>query len=272
MIAAAFISFTFLTSCKKDKSDISDNDEMTANAEQFGDAEGISADIDNIADEAMLHGSVEQRLNSTSQNNLLISCATVTNDSINQVITIDFGTGCPGHDGRIRSGQIIIHYSGGTYFTTGFQRVVTFNAFYVNSRHIEGMRTITNNGVNASGHINWSVNVQSMRVTQTDGSYHLWNSLRVREMISGDTLLSNPADDIYSITGSSSGINSNGNSCSATITNPLIKRGDYRYIVSGTVTITPSARPQRTLDYGNGSLDDIATVTRNGNTHIIHLH
>jgi hypothetical protein len=271
MIAAVIASFSFITSCKKDQSEVPNSNDETTNADQFQEAEGAAVDIDNISDQAIQYHSVNMRLASGSTQNNILSCATVTNDSVNHVTTVDFGTGCTGNDGRTRSGQIIIHYSGGSYFTSGFQRIVTFNNFFVDNRHVEGTRTVTNNGTNAAGHLNWSVNAQNMRITRPGGSYHQWNSQRTREMIGGDTLPGHPQDDVYSITGSSSGINSNGNSCSATITNPLVKNSCH-WIVSGTVAITPSNRPQRILDFGNGNCDNDATVTRNGVVHHIQLH
>jgi len=272
-IAVSMVSLSFLASCKKDKAEA--DDDATTTADQFQEAEGVSSDVDVISDIAVETHSANFRLgsgNTAGDPFGIQSCATVTNDTVAQVVTVDFGSGCTGHDGRTRSGQIIIHYSGGTYFTPGFRRVVTFNNYYVNSRHLEGTRTITNNGNNQAGHLNWTVNAVNMKVTRPNGVYHVWNSLRNREMTAGDTLLSNPLDDVYSITGTASGSNSNGNSCSATITNPLIKRGDCQWIVSGTVSITPSSRPMRTLDFGNGNCDDVATVTLNGTAHIIHLH
>ncbi len=274
MIAAALTSLTFMISCKKDDSmkDTEDAASITANADLFQEAEASHSDVDEISDMAVQLHSVDGARMASGGANSILTCATVTNDTINQVITVDFSTGCTGHHGHVRSGQIIIHYSGGSYFTPGFQRIITFNNYYVDSRHIEGTRTITNNGLNAANHLNWSISAVNMRITRPSGQYHEWNSQRNREMIAGDTLLSHPEDDIYSITGSGSGTNSNGNSCTTTITNPLIKRGDYRFIVSGTVVITPSNRPTRTLDYGNGALDDIATVTKNGVVHTIHLN
>ncbi|MCX6292413.1 MAG: hypothetical protein NT126_11720 [Bacteroidetes bacterium] len=272
MIAAALVSLTFMTSCKKDSSTSANEEDMITNADQFQEAEGATSDVDNISDIATQTNSANFRLTSNDDHYGILGCATVNRDTVNQVVTIDFGTGCTGNDGRTRSGQIIIHYSGGTYFTPGFQRIVTFNNYFVNNRHIEGTRTITNNGNNAAGHLNWTVDAQNMRVTRPNGTYHTWNSLRTREMIAGDTLLFHPADDVYSITGSSNGSNSNGNTCSAVITTALIKRGNCHWIVSGTVDITPSNRPVRTLDFGSGNCDDLATVTKNGISHLIHLH
>jgi hypothetical protein len=264
---------TFMTSCKKDTNSTVNNDDMSTTADRFQEAEGTSSDVDVIADQAMEAHSVSMRTSGSNNVFGILSCAVVTNDTVNHIITVDFGSGCTGQHGHTRSGQIIIHYNGGNYFTPGFQRIVTFNNYYIDQKHLEGTRTITNNGLNSNNHLNWTIDAQNMRITRPGGSYHEWNSLRNREMIAGDSTLNNPNDDIYSITGSSNGVRSNGVTCSATITNPLIKDGSCFYrIVSGTIVITPSNKPPMTLDYGSGTCDDLATVTRNGVTYTIHIH
>jgi hypothetical protein len=276
MLTAATISLSFMASCRKDDSTkiTSDtDDEATTYADRFQEAEGVSSDVDVMSDEAIETGSVSFRNGSASQNNYLLSCATITNDSATQTTTIDFGTGCTGPHGHTRSGQIIIHHNGLNYFDVGYQRIVTFNNYYIDSKHVEGTRTITNIGLNPAGHYNWTIVADSMRITKPNGNYHQWNSARNREMIAGDTVLFDPAGIVYSITGSLSGVNSNGVTCTASITSALIKPGSCFFrIVSGIIVITPSNRPQLTIDYGNGNCDDIATVTRNGVSHIIHIH
>ncbi len=277
MIAVVFLSLFFVVGCKKDNSMTSTSststDDVNANADRFQESEGVSSDVDVITDQAMeMHG-IDLRLHGNSDVYGILSCATVTNDTVNQIITIDFGTGCTGHNGHVRSGQIIIHYNGNNYFTPGFQRTVTFNNYYIDQRHVEGTRTITNNGFNADNHLNWTISAQGMKITRLNGSFHEWNSERNREMLTGDSTPTDRLDDIYSITGSSTGTNSHGNSCTATITNALIKKGScYFRFVSGTVEITSTNRPTLTLDYGNGTCDDLATVTRNGVTTTIHIH
>jgi len=274
MIAAALASLTMVSGCKKDNTENNNaGDDMETTADRFQEAEGISSDVDVISDQAMEMNSVNMRFANGSDGYGILTCAAVTRDTVNHVITIDFGTGCTGHWGHVRSGQIIIHYTGNDYFTPGFQRIVTFNNYYIDNRHVEGTRTITNNGFNTASHLNWTINAQNMKVTRPNGNYHQWNSLRNREMLAGDSTLTDASDDIYSITGSTSGINSNGVTCSATITNPLIKDGSCFFrIVSGTIVITPSNKPQITIDYGSGNCDDLATVTRNGVTITIHIH
>ena len=82
-------------------------------------------------------------------------------------------------------------------------------------------------------------------------------------------------DDQYSITGSGSGTAANGDQFNATIQTPLIRNlapGCRGHFTQGTVLIQRTGRPDRLVDFGNGSCDDQAVVTINGHTHLIHLH
>ncbi len=260
--------FTF-TGCKKDKETSADDFQTTA--EDIGQAESVTSDIDNVSSQVSKVGSFS---NQSSQNPSLDqfnfnSCATVTHDSINHVITYDFGTGCTGHDGKTRSGIIIVNYTGSGYFNAGSSWTVTFNNFYVNNRHVEGTRTVTNNGLNAAGNMTWSINAQNMLITRPDGTWRSWNSQRTREMVSGygDSTWTN---DVYLINGTSTGTNSQGETVTCIHTN--VRRDlACHFITSGTIEITPSGRPARTIDFGNGNCDDLATVTKNGISKTIHL-
>ena len=269
LLGIAVLTMSIVGGCKKN-SDTSVNNDLTA-ASDYEQASSISDDAVNMADNAA-KGTSNFRLASDNMYEALGGCATVTRDSINGVITIDFGSSnCLCNDGRNRRGQIIIHYTGGGYFDVGSVKTITFNNYYVNDHHVEGTKTVTNNGLNSSGHYTWNINIVNFRITKPDGHYHEWNSQRVREMIGGQNTAT-IFDDVYSITGSASGINSNGESCSATITNALIRPIDCHFITTGTIVITPSNRPARTLDYGNGDCDNTGTVTINNVTYTITLH
>ncbi|MEL6851533.1 MAG: hypothetical protein AAFP92_23630, partial [Bacteroidota bacterium] len=52
----------------------------------------------------------------TSSNSFLTltqnsGCPTITHDSVNKVITVDFGTSCTGPNGVVRSGKVIVTYT-----------------------------------------------------------------------------------------------------------------------------------------------------------------
>jgi hypothetical protein len=263
----------FMSSCKKESSNpVSTEEDFSVSAQRVGDDESTSNDIDNMTAQVARHGTFSPGTCPTPDMDMfsLHSCAVVTNDSVNHVLTFDFGTGCTGRDGRVRSGRVIVNYSGTGYFDAGSSWVVTFDNFFVDGRHVEGSRSVTNNGINAAGNMNWTISATNMRITRPDGTYRTWNSQRTRELISGygDSLWVN---DIYRINGTSSGTNSNGESFSCSMTD-LIRDHSCRWITGGVMVHSPANRPAVTIDFGNGTCDDLATVTRNGNSRTIHLH
>jgi hypothetical protein len=79
-------------------------------------------------------------------------------------------------------------------------------------------------------------------------------------------------DDVYLITGYFNGTDANGNAFIANITAPLRKEIGCHWIVSGIMEITKTGKPTKTLDYGNGSCDQYATVSVNGYVRTITLH
>lgn len=271
LINIVLILFSLNTGCKKENETGDDNFQTTA--EDIGQAESVSSDIDNMTSEVARIGTFshdDAENTSADQFNFHDhSCAVVTNDSINHILTFDFGTGCTGHDGKTRAGRVIVTYNGTGYFDAGSSWVVTFDSFYVNSRHVEGNRSVINNGLNSSGNMTWSIDAQNMRITRPDGSWRSWNSHRTREMIAGygDHTWGN---DVYIINGTATGSNSQGESVTCTLSN-IRRDHSCHYITQGTLEITPSGKPSRTLDFGDGSCDDLATVTKNGMTRTIHL-
>lgn len=270
MIAIVFAS-SLMTGCKKDNETITDSDDFTALARTTGEDESTANDIDNMTAQVSRQGSFTPGHCPTPDADIfaLHSCATVTHDSVNRVITYDFGTGCTGQDGRTRSGRVIVNYTGTGYFDAGSSWVVTFDNFYVDGRRVEGSRSVTNTGLNAAGNMTWSINATNMRITRPDGSWRNWNSQRTREMISGfgDTLWVN---DVYRVNGTSTGSNSNGQSFSSTYTD-IVRDHSCRWITSGTMVNTIASRPPVTIDFGNGNCDNQATATRNGITRTITL-
>lgn len=271
MIAAVAAGSLFMNGCKKDSNSNPTTDELQLSAEKVGQDESATNEIDNMTSQATRTGSFTPGScpNPDMDFYSLRSCATVTRDSVLHTVTYDFGTGCTGRDGKVRSGRVIVTYTGTGYFDPGSSWVVTFDNYYVNNRHLEGTRSVTNNGLNTAGNMTWSIQATNMRVTRPDGSWRSWDSQRTREMIAGygDSLWTN---DIYKVNGTASGTNSAGETFTSVITD-LIRDHSCRWITSGTIVNTPSNRPAMTIDFGNGNCDDEATVTRNGNTRTIHL-
>jgi hypothetical protein len=186
-----------------------------------------------------------------------------------KVITIDFGTGCLGKDGKLRKGKIISTYTG-PMFIPGNTTTTTFEDYNVDSFKIEGTHTVEN--TSTSNKKSWAVKVVNGKITNTiTGKWRQWDGTREHTQTEGNGTPLYLLDDVYEITGNSNGSNSNGNSWTSTITQPLIRKFTCPWIAKGQVKITRNAN-NAVLDFGDGSCDNKATITINGVSHIISLH
>ncbi len=184
-------------------------------------------------------------------------------------VTVDFGTsGCVGGDGRTRKGKVIYTASNWMH-ESGSICTVTPDNFYVDGYKIEGLKTITNQGLNSSQHLTYHVVVTNGLITHPNGEHHTWESNRVTEWISGNATLLNPLDDKFSTTGTASGITRTNSNYTITIdnANPLITEWICRYIEQGKLTIVVGTQPSVLVDYGTGACDANASFTIYGQTY-----
>jgi hypothetical protein len=255
-----FVGLTFNQACNKTDSAIN-NDRETVETTDEALTEAIFDELQEISDQAWQRGT--SCLKSTSEDgSRLGDCVTITIDtlSVPRVMTIDFGeANCLCDDGKYRRGQIIVTFTG-RFRRPGSVITHTFQNFYVNDNQVQGTKIKTNLGFNADGFLQFR-NEENGSITMiSNGNVITWNSVKTRTWIEG---FQTPRwmDDVYLIEGSSEVSSTNGRSVSRLITNPLRRELSCRYFVSGTVQITPAEAPQRILDYGDGTCDNIATVT-----------
>ena len=179
-------------------------------------------------------------------------------------VVIDYGTSCTGDDGVVRSGQILAHLTK-AYPDSGSVTTITFNNYYVNSRHITGTERITNVGRNSLGHHVFDVEVQNGNLYSPDG-ITVYNSVQQREWIEGESTLLDPMDDVYMITGTASGTTTNGVNYTLVISTALRVAVGCAWIESGIVNITEPNIPVISLNYGDGTCDNNAVATCSGYT------
>lgn len=179
-------------------------------------------------------------------------------------VVIDFGTGCTGDDGVIRSGQILVHMTK-AYIDSGSVSTITFNNYVVNSRQITGLERITNMGKNLAGHHMFLAEVEDGNLYTPDG-ITAYNSIQEREWIEGENTLLEIMDDVYMITGTASGTTTDGTAYTLVITSALRVAVGCAWIQSGIVEITQSGLPVITIDYGSGACDNSAVATCSGYT------
>ena len=189
-----------------------------------------------------------------------------------KTITIDFGSGTTDLWGRERKGLLTI-VATGMYKDSLAEFTITPSSYFVDNYKVEGEKIITNNGRNADGNINYTIDINNGKVTTPNNEFATWESLRNREWIAGESTnwitdgISGITDDTYSITGEADGINRLGRSFEAEITSPLIVSLACKWITRGTFTLTPEDLNTRTVDYGFGTCDNEATVEIDGRTY-----
>ncbi len=273
-IAFVSVFFTFVSCEKKINSledGVSDSDVTTAIDNSL--AESVFNDAESIANQAS-QGQLISFLPSFYSNTHKLdeekkdvyeksSCATVSHDTSSspKVLTIDFGSvNCLCNDGRNRRGEVIVSYEG-RYRDTNSTHTISFNDYFVNDNEVIGTKTVLNNGVNSSGKINFSIEVDGKVVKSNSTDTIVWVSSRTRTWEEGSSTVFNWLDDVYLISGSASGINSAGVSYTVNISTPLRMALNCRWISSGVIEIEPEGKLIRTVDYGLGSCDANATIT-----------
>ena len=290
-----FILLTFV-SCGKEKSTSgtnaqeeelatatgeSDAEAETSFNEFFDDAMGANNDVGIEGSGVFFH-----RGDSLSP---VARCFTVTithptSNPFPEHIVVDFGTtGCPGPDGHVRRGKIIIDYTAKLIYP-GAIATTTFDGFYVDNVHVEGTHKISNISVVTPPNSilpKYKVEVINGKLTKANGNYIEWNSTRTVTQFEGRLTPLDPRDDMFKIEGGANGLVRRSNLLvrwESTITDPLVRRFTCRWIVKGRVRTVRANLPNpatspwvAVLDFGAGTCDNYATITINGITHQITL-
>jgi hypothetical protein len=192
-------------------------------------------------------------------------CATITvtpNDSTYpKTVTIDFGDGCLGADGKFRRGAIILTFTGPLRHS-GSVVTITLRDFYLNRAHIEGTKLISN--LSENGDVKFTVQVVAGKVTFPTGRGYAYDGIKyVKQIEGGSTRI--VRDDVYSIEGRSKTGFNNGLTIVLNTESPLIKKVVCPWISNGSLKIKINDRVLF-LDYGapnNGDCDNKALLTWN---------
>ena len=275
LVTAAFafaLSTIIFSSCKK-------KDDTTPDYTTTSEVNSVRDDLDDALKVS------EDALSSNGQfrtGGSLSSCATVTLDGPNKMITLDFGSiGCLGNDGHFRQGKLIVTYTD-LYRTTGAIITIKTDNYIVNSKKIDGMRVVTNAGLNTAGNIVYTVVDSDLlgtgysKITQTDGSISTWKASSIREWSAGSSTPLTVVDDEHIISGIADGVTSKGVVYSLTATAIKVKASCWATLifvpVSGSFKLT-TADGSRSIDYGDGTCDRNATYTHtNGKTYAVTLY
>jgi len=245
ILLGSLLILATLASCRKEE-----------NADEF------SIASQDMAISADLMQDIEDQSNNQLSEIGVRGCAVLTTSQPKGIfpntITIDFGNGCTGPDGRSRIGKMIINVTDSLKLV-GSIRIITLENYSVNGIKIEGTVTVTNQGKNSDGEVNFTRIVNGAKLTFEDGTSRTWSANQTITYKAGfDT--KELIDDVFSITGNAIGIARDGSDIAYEIIQPLIKSSDCKWIESGTAKLTRKLI-NATIDFGGGTCDRNATIT-----------
>jgi len=257
-----------INGCQKNV-DITVNDDLLINQETV--AEQTLVDLDALVDEAIglkLLGLKSAAIDGFYYVN---SCPVITMNlnATPKVMTIDFGTGCKGKDGKERSGKIIVTSTSLENFT--IQRTKTFENFFVEGKKIEGTVTRTLS-FDREDHSKVANVKEDVTITFPDNggkASRKSNMTREYQLF----VLGVPKDNVIKSWGTSEFTRVSGIKLTKTIeeANPLVFKMECHQIVSGVVSFKTSDNRSWSIDYGTGACDNKAVVTKDGQTKEITL-
>ncbi len=256
--------------CKKEAKTTDSTVAATTSAQNNFMAEAAFDNATQWSDQAMAGRGLKSTLIDTVYMGTCV-LATLDLTTMPYKLVIDFGqTNCQCSDMKYRRGKIIVQFTGG-YWTAGTVITYTFENYFINDNQILGTKVVTNKGRNAQNNFWWETVVQGSVIKANNGGTFTWNSTREHEWTVGESTLFEWWDDVYKITGSANGTGTDGKTYTITITNPLMKKLNCEWIASGILTIQVQDTPLITLNYGDGTCDNVAVASVNGQNYTINL-
>ena len=199
-------------------------------------------------------------------------CATVTveGDDFPKTITLDYSEGCTGRMGLQKKGTLTIEMSD-TILNEGAIYTVTFFDMTIGNREVEKTIVFENLGQNDEG--NWEISMEMLSTTTFEKEGEVFIIVRefsgIQEWLAGfDT--PETADDQFLRNGSGTITVNEELKFERTVTDLKIDRA-CKYPLSGIIEITRGDETM-TIDFGAGECDNIALVTKDGESEEIELN
>lgn len=183
-----------------------------------------------------------------------------------KTITLDYGDSTLLRNGKVLSGVVMIEISGPRW-SEDYSRLVTYQDFGVDSLLINGTASVAF----TRGEDVFRTFESTITFTLADGTTVNRESVRQWQWIAGLDTDVDQTDDMIQITGYTNAKTSDGDVYKKEIVDPLIRIRDCRFIVQGVVEITLNGELISSLDYGDGQCNDMAILTRDGETYEVEL-
>lgn len=262
VLVAAFV--LTLAACNQDETpDFLPADTEDATLDAIEDA--YYDDVDDLVSEAF--SGTEEIANGRKALDERLTCATLTyeGDGTSGTLRIDFGDGCTGPRGNVRTGAIVVTHSG-AWNIAGSSWSISFEDYTINEIEIEGQRTVTVVSYSETLSV-FDVTLTGGRVTWPDGRVAIREVNRRREHERNENNLL----DRLIIYGTAQGTFRNGRDFFIEIKEPLVytracAAAGVFIPVSG-IKFVKRGNRELTIDFGDGTCDNLVTLTnKNGRT------
>jgi hypothetical protein len=277
ILSAVFALVLFSTGCEQspwNEDELSEN--VTLAEEEVASLKSAES-TDSDVDAAKFAGHLMKGGMMMGGNHLLFGrnfppCAIVSvdNDDFPKTITVNYEEGCEGRMGLAKKGTMTIEMSD-TILNEGAVYTVTFTNMSFGNRTIEKTVTYTNEGQNDDG--NWVISFEMLSTTTFTKEEETFVIVRdfsgTKEWLAG---FETPecADDQFLRNGAGTITVNEEPVFERTVTDLLIDRA-CRYPLSGVIEISRGEETM-TIDFGTGECDNIALVTKDGESEEIELN
>ena len=200
-------------------------------------------------------------------------CASVVVDEERKTKTITFLEDCEGKRGQTRSGTMIVSYSE-TQGEAGSYRQVTYDDFYLNGVKIEGTRRTEIISIDDNGSKTTRTTVTDGKMIYEDGTFKTKSAEMTRY-----THVENDQKQYSTLTGSKSGVSTEGINFSVEITTPIKfiydcfgegQRKKGKVPVEG-IKVTEDGGQIITTDFGDGTCDTLVEISKDGEVETVDL-
>lgn len=250
-----------IDACDSDKNEAVFDKNQTAVYKAEEVAEQAFGVVESITNAAMRYSDATPSARLAEQNPEL-GCAELKflGNGTSGELTIDFGEGCVGTDGKTRKGIVVVEYDG-NWAVPNTEVYTVLKDFYVDEVRVEGARKLTNVSLDVNSLV-FIEEIINGKVTWPDNTY----LSRTSDMVHSVTPGNNDGSFEMQIEGNATGRSRYGVNYRTEIVEPLLVKSTCRlnniYLpVSGTKTISIPEKPTITVNYGIGECDSRFTVT-----------
>lgn len=264
LLLSAGIILTAVTACKKDN-DNTNTDPAVESATQALRSQQLIASSFGIAlrgaEEAdgLVNQGVDDRCGS-------ITIVPADPAVFPKVITVDFGTGCTDNDGKVKSGKVTLTID--KIWEPGTEISLVYDNYQEDGAQLSGKFTFQNQSTPDAGI--FTILAENIQAADANGYTLAYDAEQTFTQTTGHATWWDWNDDVYHITGTIQSVLTNGETVDWTIQTPLVKANNCFWVSAGTGLLDINGLAVG-VDYGDGSCDNKATVTVNGQTYQITL-